>query len=175
MPISSSSRGPQPRLFWGLYLFGFLSGLTAAILVGCSSGYTPEKAPEPDIDALLAAPQYATVEIIHEPDAARTVTTAASVGNIVMEYLIDDELVGSHSAYIGFHEVLNLLGGDHEIVIQQCYRGIVTLGGRTCQYIKYHFRLRPGERAKINVAEPNVLRPKTAGFIQWHEIESSRY
>lgn len=145
------------------------------MILGCSTGYTPARVPEPDIDALLAAPEYATIEIIHEPDAARSVTTAVSVGDIVLEYFVDDELIGSHSVYSGFHDVISVLGGDHEIVVQQCYRGLITLGGRSCQYIKYHFRIRPAERGQVKVVEPNILRPKTAGFLQWHEIGAVRY
>jgi hypothetical protein len=152
-----------------------LGGIGAAMVSGCSSGYAPHKVPEPDIDALLAAPLYIRVRITHERDAARSITTTASAGTIIMEYLIDDKLVGSHSVHSNFNEVINLPGEDHEIVIQQCYRGIITLGGRSCQYIKYHFRIRPGESGQVNVVEPNVLRPKTAGFIQWYEVEASRY
>lgn len=151
-----------------------LCGVPAAVILGCAQGYTPHKVPEPDIDALLAAPQYASVQIIHEPDAGRSVTAAAFAGNIIIEYLVDDNLVGSHSAIKSFDEIINLLGGDHEVVIQQCYQGLMTLGGRSCQYIKYQFRIHAGERGRINIAA-NVLRPRTAGFVQWHEIEASQY
>jgi len=144
-------------------------------MLGCSSGYTPGKAPEPDIDALLAAPQYAEVQIVHGPDAARTLTTTASGGTAVLEYFVDDRLVGSHSVHSRFDEVVSVVGGDHEMVVQQCYRGILSLGGRSCQYIKYHLRIRPGEKGQVSVIEPNVLRPKTAGFLQWYELEASRY
>jgi hypothetical protein len=158
-----------------LYTCVLLGGLVPAMVSGCSAGYTPRKVPEPDIDALLAAPQYTTVRITHEPDAARSVTTTVTAGTMIMEYFIDDKLVGSHSVYSNFNDVIKLPGRDHEIVIQQCYRGIMTLGGRSCQYIKYHFRIRPGESGQINVVEPNVLRPKTAGFIQWYEVAASQY
>ena len=150
-------------------------GLATFIASGCSSGYTPRKTPEPDIDALLAAPQYAEVQIIHKPDAGRTITTTATAGTIIMEYLVDDKLVGSHSVHSSFDEVVYVVGGDHELVVQQCYRGLMTLGGRSCQYIKYHFRVLPGELGQVNVVQPNVLRPKLAGFLQWHELEVSRY
>lgn len=172
MPPSFGT-APSP-LSIGRSMRVLLRGVAAVILFGCSTGYTPPRAPEPDLGALLDAPRYASVQIIHEPDARRSVTAAVFAGAIVVEYLVDDKLVGSHMAHKSFDEVLQLPGGDHEIVIQQCYRGVITLGARDCQYVKYHFRIRPGERGRIDVAA-NVLRPETAGFVQWHEVEDSRY
>jgi len=154
--------------------FVLLAGFVLLLGSGCTAGYTPAKAAEPDIEAILTAPQYAEVQIVHRPGAGRSITTTATVGTIFMKYLVDDELVGSHSVHHNFDEVINVVGGDHEIVVQQCYRGLLTLGGPSCQYIKYHFRVRAGERAEVRITQPNVLRPKTGGFLQWHELEVSR-
>lgn len=151
-----------------------LCALLTAVILGCAPGYAPEKTPEEDIDALLAAPQYARLQIVYEADAGRSVTAAIFAGDIIIEYFIDDKLAGHHSAYSSFDEVVNLLGGDHEFVVQQCYRGLMTLGGRSCQYIKYHFRILPREQGRISV-EGNVLRPRTAGLFEWYELEASRY
>ena len=151
-----------------------LAGLLTLVASGCAPGYAPAKSPEPDIDAILTARQYAEVQIVYKPDVSRSLATTATVGTIKMEYFVDDTLVGSHWVHRSFDEVINVVGGDHEMVVQQCYRGLVTLGGRSCQYIKYHFRVRPGERGQISVLQPNVLRPKAGGFLQWHELEVSR-
>lgn len=174
MKIASSFKTHLATTLQRLGPLVVLAGLMMLVVAACSPGYSPAKAPEPDIDAILTAPQYAEVQITHKPDLSRSLATTATIGTIIMEYLVDDQLVGSHWVHRGFDEVINVVGGNHELVVQQCYRGLATLGGRNCQYIKYHFRVRPGERGHVNVLQPNVLRPKTGGFLQWHELEVSR-
>lgn len=143
-------------------------------LSACAPGYTYSKgSDDTEGTGLLSNSDRSEIRIAYEPEFMRGAVTTASLGVMTMEYILDDHLVGSHTIYEAYDRVVHLKPGDHQIVLQRCYRGLLTLGARHCKYAKYAFALSPRDSATLRVIEPYVFKPENEGFLQWYALEST--
>lgn len=166
LPIVSMQERPCAHQIFTLLMVISLSA--------CTPGYAPSRGPaERDLTGVLVNPDRSEIRISYEPKFMRGAVTTATLGFMTMEYILDEHLVGSHTIYEAYDQVVPLEPGDHEIVLQRCYRGLLTLGGRDCNYVKYAFALSPHDSATMRVIEPYVFKPENHGFLRWYELEST--